>query len=568
MYRARRIHTAFWITCIGIALAAKSEEYRARTLLRLDGANYSLYDQEYPNRSRNMHSIIYGNPLDSFPFQHLRAYGFEPRSGDSMPDTPRLAGAAGLASETGDRLLNSYSASSGNRDHYTLVTAAARLPAVPGYVYSGYRYNDMHTDKFDNMWHGYEERAGVPMDHDNEGLIHEAQGGYAFVKQGFQARGSIAKYGYWGHAPIFFSPIYRAGYKTSHDMRLALTDRTLFASMGFNYHKDYYDHEHGERLQDFSLRAGVRQPLNKRVKGQLALDVNTAVFPSTKFEASVDDSFGTHLTWTAAGGLYNDFHPFAGLALCFTPVSIVSISSEAAWDLVPRERPYLYRNNLRAVDYVPEAYEVLTFHTSVEYADTLLFPVMAAVWYDYCDRPLWERLRYEGGRAVITQDTLGNAATSHIGGKASYEITFRKLLVDLWGNMAITPGGRLRQFYLPHHMGTDVGYGSRRGDRPYAGMRFEHRAAAVFRYYNDEIDRLQELISPKVVGFSFVCRVPFHFPVYPEHIGSCVWIEAGPVHLNKEFLSEPNLENQRIREHPAGSLIGPRVAVRFEGTLR
>jgi hypothetical protein len=551
------------------ALAPVNAEHDGRVLLRLDGSNCALYDQEYPHRSQNMYSTVWGNPLDSFPLQDLKAFGFHSGFLDSSDSFPAMAASGRVSGELGDPLLGRFVSTGGhNRDHSTRFGTAASIPRVNGFVYSGYRYLDIYTDRFDDMWEMFRTRTGRYMDHFDEGLAHEVVGGYAVTSGALKTRGYVSKYGYWGEAPMIFYPLYKRGYKTWHDLRLTRPGVDMFATLGFDYHRDYYDHLESETFNDLALRAGVRKPLNKRVDGQFAIDINTAHIPSTRFEVSLGDSFSELLTWDARGGLYNDLHPFAGLALCFTPLRFLQIASEAAWDYIPRERSYRYYRIRRPVDYITTSREVLTFHTRVQYRDTLLFPITVAMWYDFCDRPMWETVDHDGDLIIIRQDTVENAARSHVGGRASYSISIRQFFVEPWGNASLTPKTTIQRFSLPYDFGIDIGYGNTQSDRLYAVLRAESRSRAVLQYRDEQSGQMQRLVSPPRIALSALFRMPFLLPFVRDHVGSSFWAEIGPVNVISKFINDPKLDNQRIVDFPGTNPMGPRVAVRFDGVIR
>jgi len=554
---------------LALSGTAGAEGRDATVLLRIDGANYVLYDQEYPHRSRNMYSIVRGNPLDSFPFTHISTYGFGPAYDSVVSRAPAFAASGGVSAELGDPLLNRFTNSPGyNRDHATVFGSACRLPSVPGFVYSGYRYLDSYSDRFDEIWKKFEDVTDRSMEYYKEGLAKEFIYGYALASGKVEARGNMRKYGSWGTTPFYFSPLYQSGYSTRHDFRVADGRRSFFASAGYDYHTDYFNHFESEKFNDVAVTAGLQRPLNKLINGRVVCDINTAESPSTKFEASVYDSLSTLMVWKAAGGIFNNLHPFAGLQLSFRPMRALTAFAEAGWDYVPAQRAYRYKEYKRTVSYEPLAYETITFHTSLTYADTLFFPITLAAWYDYYERPIWERIEFDDGQPYISQDTLGNAAPWHVGGRASYEISWRMLSAELWGNTSLTPKKTIQRFSLPTVLGADLGCGRRAGGSPYAGMRFEYRSPVVLRYRNDESDKIETFVAPAYTAISSIFHMPFILPFARDHLGSSVWIEAGPVHISKQFLDNPSLANQRIKEHPSGNLIGPAVSVRFDAVIR
>jgi hypothetical protein len=400
------------------------------------------------------------------------------------------------------------------------------------------------------------------------GLLNDFLAGYKIFTHSVHLNGSFVKYGKWGTTPLFFSPLYRSGFRTDHEITAGSERRKFFATLSIDHHDDYFNPLEPETFNDFFIRFGILKPLNKYINARVSCEVNTAVSPSMKFEASVDDSISKLLVWQAKGGLYSDLHPYAQMQLRFRPLKMLTAFTDVSWNYTPAERKYNFQDYTRTVHYVPRSYEALAFHASLTYADTLAFPLTVSAWYDYYEHPLWEKFHTVEDQLIIEQDTVWEATPWHAGGKASYALDFRKLSAMLWGNAAISARNSVQRFMAPLNVGIDAGFGRQRGDSLYAGIRIEYRQSAVLRYKNINSDEFEELVSPTHIPVTCVLRVPAVIPFTDNRLKTNIWIEAGPINLRKEFIDNPTLETLRVKKHPLGNPVGPAIAVRLDGFFR
>jgi hypothetical protein len=256
------------------------------------------------------------------------------------------------------------------------------------------------------------------------------------------------------------------------------------------------------------------------------------------------------------------------MQLGLRPVKMLTAFAEASWNYNQAEKPYSFMENTRTINYVPVSYEAVVAHASITYHDTLFFPASVSIWYDYNERPLWERIRTVEDYLSIVQDTLWNATKWHTGGKADYTITVKKFRFELWGNCAVSARKTIQRFMAPLNLGIDAGYGSQDKDALYTGVRIAYRHSTVLRYKNDDTGQMEEFTAPACYPVTAVVKIPVRLP-FPMHIpGANIWMEAGPINITQDFISNPNRDNLRVKEHPLGNPIGPAIAVRVDGMIK
>jgi len=144
------------------------------------------------------------------------------------------------------------------------------------------------------------------------------------------------------------------------------------------------------------------------------------------------------------------------------------------------------------------------------------------------------------------------------GGKGSYKISlFNKLSVNLWGNAILTPKNKEINFSLPLNVGADIALGKPNNDSLYAEIKIEYRDKALLKYRTTGME-IKDFIAPAQTSAYLFLKMPFHFPLFREHLHTNFQIGAGPIRFSRE---------QRFIEHPRGSLIGPTVSFGVNGFI-
>ncbi len=539
--------------------------------VHIDGFNTLLFNQEYPNKSLSMYSIVYGNPLDSFPFHILsdsyRFSNIHNKGYDSLNNTERdslfrmqVSGLVG--SETGDPMLNRFEGlSHQNRDHFTNIVSSCSFPKTPLSIYFGYRYIDNYSDRFDWLWQNYKNTTGYNMSFYEEGLSYEVFGGYHLSGSVAATTLKTINYKRWGTTPFFFSPIFTTGYTLMPSLIFILPNSTLHLDFLYDYHKDYYNHidyTEDSEYSDNGWEIAWKKRLQKGVYLTLSHCMDTKLTPSSYISTMLKDTVSNLFIWVLKGNFYSNLRPGASLDINYIQLPKFSIHMNAAWDYIQKQRDYTFLENETPVDYCNLDYETTNLHTDLVYTDTLFFPVSLSIWYDYCQKPLWEKIIYGEDRIIIKQDTISNGMCSTFGGKGRYKLSYKRLSLTLWGNAIITPRKKIQRFSLPRDMGADLGFGSPDNDSIYIAVRLESRDRASIKYRDENIGSIIEFTSPAQTSMYLLCKVPFLFPFFKEHIKINLQVEAGPIRFSKE---------KRLKEHPLGNNIGPAISFGLNGFI-
>jgi hypothetical protein len=552
------LFTRSFIGLLSFAALLEAGVSDSTSLLMIDGVNGVLFNQEYPGRSLNMYSTIYGNPLDSFP------HSYRGRIDTTMT---RLSLSGGMASETGDAMLNIVTNPDlPNRGHQSFFESAYAIPNRPARLFLGYRYNDMYSDRFDSLMDRYTRITQTAPAHADTRLERTIRGGYSIDGTHVRAAGLLSRYQYTGVTPFYFYPLYKEGYDFTQTVQTDFNGRVFQADLRYDRHYDYFDYTTGTFFEDWQWGLLSSKPMRAGTRGEIFLSFDSRLNPAIKIGAALYDTLtALPLSWHVSGGIHGNARPFAALDAQYRLRRQLLVDMQAAWQYTPRERAYAFPEKsatperLSMVEYHPTDLEARTFHTALRFSDTILFPFHAAIWYDYNSAPLWERISdMDSAVIVIRQDTITNGQRHTIGGKARYEIAYHTLRITLWGNAILTPSRNAYRFTLPRVLGADIGWGAVQGDSFYAGITAESRDRAILRYWNDDRGIFETMLTFSGTRFSGIVKVPFLLPVMREHLAVCCWIKAGPFSLGK---------SRRMQDYSRGNLFGPAFSVRFDATM-
>ncbi len=540
-----------------------SAENNPYTPIHLDGFNTVLYNQEYPDQSLNMYSIVFGNPLDRFPFSVLsRLQGLNEMKIDTLEKSDSLfhwEAAAAIGGETGELMLNAYEGlEQENRDHFTTFATAATFPNSPLDLYFGYRYVDHYSDGFDSHWEYYEKKNKQPMAFNQQGLAYEFIGGYALSGSITATSLKTMSYKHWGTTPYYFSPIFSSGYLIAPSLIFSLPKSKLLIDFIFDYHKDFYDHINFTEYTDERWDITWQRQLRKNVNAQLSHHKDSRLSPSTRLNATIDGLIPQVFRWTLSGNVFGNYRIGGSLNIDYIQIPTITININPGWHYIPKGRDYTFWNVTKQIDYTSKKYDVATLHSAIQYDDTLFFPVQARVWMHYCEKPLWETFDWGSKKNIIRQDTITNAARLMFGGKASYKISYKKFSATLWGNMAITPQNKEVRYLLPRNIGADIAYGVPENGSFYAALKLENRDGSILKYLDVGSNKIKNYTTPATTNASLILKIPFMLPFLKKYIRTGFQIEAGPIQFSEE---------QRVREHPLGNYIGPAISFGLNGFI-
>lgn len=530
--------------------------------VRIDGYNTVLFNQEYPERSLNIFSLISGNPYDRFPGDMLFPVTNQPAfqncflRGSYTDSLLHIHVTGTLGSETGDPLLNMFDKRYKSKDHFTKFGIACAFPHIPLSMYGAYRYIDNYSTSFNQKWKDYSAGTGTEMAFSQEGLAHELVTGYSLKGTAALTGLQTTTYKRWEATPFYFSPLYSSGYILFPYLSFALPRSQISFHLVYDYHKDYYNHNDYSEVTDHLWDITWQRQFSRGAGIKISQRKNSTLNPSLATHVQVNDTVTNLLYWDISGYIFSNFRPGGSLAIHYNQFPNFLLSLNTAWDFIPQTREYTFWENATPVDYRSTMYDAVSFHSSLTYTDTLLFPLSASVWFHYQEKPQRETIEYTATRNIIRREEIANSSQMTSGGKGSYTITFRKFSALLWGNATITPKKKIVQFSLPLSMGADICYGKPDNDSLYAALKFENRARTAITYLNKNENEILTFSSPAFTRFTGTIKIPFLLPYVGKYIRTTVQIEAGPFYF---------AESQYIQEHPRGNPIGPMVSVLLNG---
>lgn len=538
--------------------AASGGTEEASSLFRIDGYSSLQVNYERPWRSRNVDGLLFGTPMDSFPLNLLPDIT-APTAGSSeqLPVTIRASGTVGA--ETGEVLLDRFTHTGfPNRDHLTIAAVHCRATRLPADAFVAYRYIDNYSDRFDSLRADYAQITGRGMAFAAEGLAHEVVGGCRIIGSRVRAEARVTKYGRWGATPLFFSPIYTAGYEVEPCVTTVLNESVFRGRLLMDLHRDYYDHDTPAEYLDKGVALEAEKDLTEQINVQTGVFVDTRTTPSRWYRACVTGLIGRQISTGMTAWFYSNARAAGEIDLSLAATPNITLGVEAGWYYRPAGRSFSFMQNDALIAYRPHDYESVGFHGDLSYTDTLMFPLSIGMWYNYWEKPQFETLTSTSRRRTITQDTLSEALCSSLGGKARYSVSIRKLGIDLWGHLVLPQPTGERRFHMGHHLGIDLVLGSAHLDSAGLRVSIESRSAASLRYRDGNTGEILDFVAPRQTSVSTHLRIPFRVPVFVHHQRTILHIRGGPFRLAKE---------QRLKEHPHGNLIGPEIAVGIDALI-
>jgi len=570
------IHLLFTLLIIHCTIQAKNDDIIP---LSIDGFNTILLNQQYFYKSQNIYSSFSGNPGINYPFNLFsedivslftpaRSYNIT-RNNDSIY---HIEGTAIIGSEIGDGLLNQFTNNTPgqNRDHYSNTCLAFRPAKLPLALYGSYRYVDTYSDNFDSQRTTFIGQKRVKMSYEEIGLAEEYSGGLSIGTSAFSFIFKALNYKHWGVTPVFFSPLYFSGYSLHPEFFLSLPASSIYFDFLFDHHRDYYNHITYQKYLDRTWNLRFEKHINKGITGQFSLYNNTKNSPSIRFNALITDSIPHFAICSLSADIYQNFKTGGGLTINYIRIPELCINLNANWNFNPAIRNYSFTqlrtpddSIIDTIDYISKSYKQLTVHSSIYYRDTLFFPFTASLWTQYITPPVYEVVDYSKKRISMRQETFKDKFSFNIGGKTSYNLSYKNFSVNLWGNFTVNPFKITLPYFIPANGGIDIGCSRCNSDSFYLIATIEARSQLKMYYKTINQNESSELLcydSPARYSLSVKCNMPFLVPVLRKFMVTSFNFEAGPIHLF------PN--KTRINDHPFGNFRGPVISAGIKGYSR
>ncbi|MBD3322231.1 MAG: hypothetical protein GF350_14120 [Chitinivibrionales bacterium] len=522
-------------------------------VIPLDGANEIYYPHEFPVNTTGSYSILSADVFDKRSLRSLFDSTLSENSLFARCDTsPLISFWTRVGSEMGDNLLN---ATGPQRDHFDNFGIHCNIPGVPLYALARYRYSDHYSDRFNTLWGEYASHNGRWMDYYDEGLLKDITGAYLYNKDILTVEGSLKRYGVWGAAPYFFTPLYRKGYATAHDASYDFGFARTAIGIDADFQNWYYDHHTPEEKIDTRIDAAWVQPFAGTYRGSVRFHSEPLATPSHALSVSVEDTTGDPLFWKAGAGIFGNGQPEAELGCGLNLRHRFMVDATAQWAYYPRDENYVFAAIRDTVHYRCAGYGALSLHGSVDYRDTLVYPVTCRTWYNFTDTQLWEIIDTSSGTPSTIYQEPHDDNISTAGGEMLYEITLPFVMLTFRAGGHYRIDGGKQRIKLPWNCGIDFCLGTRDPESILANITLNAVGPATIRYKHVPDYSLQSFTAPAHSDLYFMLRIPFVSPVLRDHIKAAALVETGPVHLDV---------SKRIKKHPLGNPVGPVISVRLD----
>jgi hypothetical protein len=508
--------------------------------LILDGYNAIQLDWEHQFQNDSTSSFIFGNPQDSID----QLITTEPI--DST--TPAFSFEGLLTSEIGEEILNPRSTTARiNRDHSDYGISRLYVPRCKSVLYSVYRYMDVCSDRFDNQWTAWSDAYKTPFPYAEKGLNNDVIGGYAMNAGQNRLFGSIRQFGQWGTTPVFFSPLYRKGTSLRQGITSKLGSADISTTASFSHYEEYPFQVTAVAHNDVSIDAHVSLPLKKGTGSTAQCVFNSTVNPAWYFTASLNDSTLRFLSWQIRGGMWQNKRPFGSVTLSSSILQPFILEAAAGWEYLPKHRDTPFRYLTNTVTYKASSLERGTFHAALRYPEGKKLPLSASIWYDFCEKPLWELVSFGNNEILIKQDTIPDALRSTVGMSTQYAFNIRKSKISVFGHVQFMPKKGIAKFWLPYTGGAEWQYPQNpTGNQPNAALTLEYRSQASQNYFNVQTRETFGTMAPARTALSAKASLPFISPIWQKHFFPVISLEAGPLYLSPSLFNGWNYDKQRL----------------------
>jgi hypothetical protein len=366
----------------------------------------------------------------------------------------------------------------------------------------------------------------------------------------------------WAVTPYYFSPFFIQGYTISPQLQYEQKNLMFYSSWILNKHSDYNDHISPLDYTDLSGRSGITVPLFLNVKSSMEFNYDNSLDPKASFYMRVykckQDS---RFNWGISGSLFSDISVAVNWygTIKINPQLLCSLN--VARDHIQKIRPFTFIENSTEVEYVPMKINQTNFYSSLNFKDTLLFPVSAALWIRFCNNPLQEKISFTEEKAMIKQDTSKSSATLFAGFHGTYSLSFKSVHCDLTPTIIYPLGNSLQHFKLPKRGKIAFYYAQRIENPAFAGVVITYKGISSLNYLlEDGANAIQSFEAPENTSANIHLRIPFPAPLVSTIVKNTAFVfDGGPIRFAKQ---------QRVLEHPHGNLIGPGIYAGVEGIIR
>ncbi len=566
------------VTIFGIAVflcgtfAYGSGENPYRIGIPLDGYNTTIYNVLFPWDSWNFRSTILGTPGDRYPRSRLETFGRRYSGVPDTSDTAILATSASIGAETGEPLLNKLDDPNlPNRDHFTLFETSLDVPKIPLRLTAGYRYLDTYSDRFDSLWADYSARVPGPGPaFSSEGLAHDVAFAYHYEPTYISLNGAFYRYGYWGVTPYYYSPLHTRGYRIAQSASKGFSGLHLDLDMQLDFHDDYQDLQTPVEYRDWSAQFTAVREITSTARLGLTLHRDTKIRPRTYAQASIyDTSKAERFGYAMYVRAFSNYKTGFGAKLSIPVYRGVYGDARAAWRYRISPRDHFFYQKATRVEYSSREWHQRLLHFGLRYDDRRKPVFKARLFYSFLDEPGWERVNIEGEVVKITLDTISEGFR-HYWGAAGYGTYGRgplRLNWSIFGATTPTDDTVGLPLEIPWRVAAEAEYESRKRQGARIGVRAEIRDRVSQRYYLEDTESIEIRTAPSRATVALYAKLPFHPPVFREHVKPWIVFETHPITVPSEF-SLDGLKDQRRRSHPGGNYRGPLILVRLEGVWR
>ncbi len=547
----------------GLLAAPDSLPGPERNFIWIDGYNAVEWDREYPERSRNVEGLVWGNSRAGPPWAPVT-----PLLRDSARESPeRAAVKALIGAETGDGLFNRFLESIPNRDHQTLVAAGLGLPEIRSSVHGRYHYVDTYSDRFDRLWSSYRKMNGDPMRFAPEGLLLRRTLSWRTRRRQIMFDGNVAQYGGWGAAPRYFTPLYCRGWHLSQTARAHLhrLPMVLSGRIAYDSQQRYYTHQHARsfslpRLQirsDFALRSLSRSGVD------LAWDAERK--PSTSARLFIGHPAEETGGWRMELGAFENRDVFGSLRGSVRLVEWLEADAELRRTVDPALPSYRFVTIGDTISYRCTSRNDFRFHGALSFIENTepWFAPGAPIhlrlrtWYDHSSHPPREEIDSTNATVEIRQISSPEPVT-RAGAGLHIATHPGKLRGELTGGWSHSLGPARERLHRPWRIASTIAWNDSAGRLPWAWIRIEAAAPMTRTWFHTSPSRQAYTMRiDETVGLYFQTGVPFHSPLFPRRLHPRVSVQGGPISL---------LGPRRVKFHPLGNEFGPLISVACSAT--
>jgi hypothetical protein len=502
--------------------------------LQLDGAT-----QIRRAHDEGGHPTLY----TAVPFETLLREVWKESLADSS-DTAHILLSASLGAEPGDPLLNAYTGQATfNRDHFS--QSHVFLHHGPLVLYGGYRYLDTYSDRFDSIWSAH-ALQGFAMQQSALGLAEELIGGAIISAKSSSAELGASRYSYWGHTPLWFTPLLHCGIRTYAEGRLSVGEWQMQTRLALQKQQRYLDRINPQQRTVVQLQANLSRQLWGSTLPLTLTYANDSLIPlSVAAEAPFELG-----VFKLAPHLGLDRYGMTGGIVAGAQMStILSGRMNVDWYRVPMSKGYEYS----------ELGQIVVVEDAIVSGLLMSLQVMSVAK----DSLLWAQIRFErDGAAQIDKVEYGD--TLHLtpcrvdarlvgtcGAGARYRAKSWQVMLAVAGERVLD-GGPMR-LSLPFEGALSLRWHHPQATTLWGAISLCGRSSV--EYFRQEQSRSTTYSSAPRMWVDMSIGVPLLMPLWTEVIKPRVKVEVNSLTIAGK---------RRQPMHPLGNAIGPRLALQAE----